>query len=163
MEKLHLKLTKLDQLLELLGWSLIALIWIMTFISFNNLPDIIPIHYNSSFVADGYGSKYYLLILPIISTLLFIGITILNFYPHTFNYPVKITEDNKLLQYRNITRMNRVLKVSIVIALGVIEFITIYYPKGQINIIGVWFMPLFIGLIFIPLIYFVYRSFTIKP
>ena len=53
--------------------------------------------------------------LPIISTLLFIGLTTLNKYPYMFNYPSQITKENSVHQYTNATRMMRVLKLVIVL------------------------------------------------
>lgn len=157
--KIKLDLTTTDKTFEILGWVSILAIWILTITNYANLPDTIPIHYNGAGQADGFGGKGTILTLPLISTVLFVGMTILNKYPHTFNYPTNITADNALRQYTNATRMIRYLKFIIVVIFGLIALQTFRNVNGQTNGLGVWFLPLTLGLIFIPLIYFVVKSF----
>lgn len=157
--KIKLDLTTTDKTFEILGWVSILAIWILTITNYANLPDTIPIHYNGAGQADGFGGKGTILTLPLISTVLFVGMTILNRYPHTFNYPTNITADNALRQYTNATRMIRYLKFIIVVIFGLIALQTFRNVNGQTNGLGVWFLPLTLGLIFIPLTYFVVKSF----
>ena len=157
--KLKLELTKFDKIHEILGWTLILAIWVLTISNYSNLPDTIPIHYNGAGQADGFGGKGNILTLPLIATVLFIGLTILNKFPHVFNYPTNITADNALRQYTNATRMIRYLKLIIVVIFGLIAFKTIQNANGQADGLGIWFLPMTLGLIFIPLIYFVVKSF----
>lgn len=157
--KLKLELTTFDKTLEILGWTSILAIWVLTITNYTNLPDTIPIHYNGAGQADGFGGKAAILTLPLIATVLFVGMTILNKFPHIFNYPTNITQDNALRQYTNATRMIRYLKFIIVIIFGLIAFKTIQNANGQAVGLGIWFLPLTLGLIFIPLTYFVVKSF----
>jgi len=157
--KLNLELTMIDKTLEILGWTSILAIWVLTITNYTNLPDIIPIHYNGAGEADGFGRKTTILILPLIATVLFIGITISNKFPHIFNYPTNITQDNALRQYTNATRLNRYLKLIIVVIFGFIEFKTIQSANGQADGLGIWFLPMTFGLTFIPLTYFIVKSF----
>lgn len=157
--KIKLELTTIDKTFEILGWVSILAIWVLTITSYTNLPDTIPIHYNAAGQADGFGGKTTILTLPLIATILFIGMTILNKFPHIFNYPTNITADNAFRQYTNATRLIRYLKFIIVIIFGLIALQTIRNVNGQTNGLGVWFLPLTLGLIFIPLTYFVIKSF----
>jgi len=100
--------------------------------------------------------------LPLIATVLFVGLTFLNKFPHIFNYPTNITPHNALRQYTNATRMIRYLKLVIVVIFGLIAFKTIQNGNGEANGLGIWVLPLTLGLIFIPLIYFVIKSFKTK-
>ena len=160
--KIKLELTTADKAFELVGWLSIAAVWILTIKSYNNLPDTIPIHYNTLGQADGFGGKSNILTLPIIATILFVGMTILSKFPHIFNYPINITNENALSQYTNATRLIRYLKLILVILFGLIAFKTIQNANGQAVGLGVWFLPLTLGLIFIPLIYFIVQSFKTK-
>lgn len=157
--KLKLELTKFDKIHEILGWTLILAIWVLTIINYTNLPDTIPIHYTGAGQADGFGGKATILTLPLIATVLFVGLTILNNFPHIFNYPTNITLNNALRQYTNATRLIRYLKLIIVVFFGLIAFKTIQNANGQADGLGIWFLPMTLGLIFIPLIYFVVKSF----
>jgi hypothetical protein len=64
----------------------------LTVANYLELPEIIPIHYNEVEAAVSFGNKSNILALPITSTLLFIGLTILNKRPNVFNYPSEITK-----------------------------------------------------------------------
>ena len=156
--KITLQLTIADKIFEILGWTFVIAIWFLTIANFANMPDTIPIHYNATGQADGFGGKGHLLTLPLISTILFIGLTILNKFPHLFNYPANITPGNALRHYTNATRLIRYLKLIIVIIFGLIVLQTIRNVNGQISGLGAWFLPLIFGLIFIPLIYYVIKS-----
>lgn len=157
--KIKLALTVIDKAFEILGWVSTLAIWVLIITSYKNLPDTIPIHYNGAGQANGFGGKGNILALSLVATILFIGLTILNKFPHIFNYPINITTDNALRQYTNATRMVRYLKFIIVSIFGVIVLQTIRSVNGQTSGLGVWFRPLTLGLIFIPLIYFVAKSF----
>ena len=156
--RLKLELTQADKTVEIIGWLLIFAVWSLTIINYQSLPDIIPTHYNGAGVADGFGDKWMILTLPLVATVLFVGLTILNKFPHIFNYPTEITAENALRQYTIATRLLRYLKVIIIVIFGLIAFQTIRHANGQTEGLGIWFLPLTIGLIFIPLIYFLIKS-----
>jgi len=157
--KIKLKLTRTDKVFEILGWILMLVIWALTLSNYATLPETIPIHYNSAGEADRFGAKTNILALPLIATVIFIGLTILNKFPHIFNYPTNITAENALRQYTRATRLIMYLKNSIVLIFGLIILQTIRNTSGQTDGLGVWFLPLTLGLIFIPLIYYVVKSF----
>ncbi|MBP92580.1 MAG: hypothetical protein CMC55_00505 [Flavobacteriaceae bacterium] len=156
--KLKLNLTTPDKVIELAGWICLIGIWIMTLSNYYSLPETIPIHYNGAGEADGFGKKWNILTLPIVSSILFVGLTILNKYPHIFNYPSTITQENALQQYTNATRLIRFLKLVVLIIFGLIVFKTIQNVNGNADGLGTWFLPLIFGLIFIPMAYYLTRS-----
>lgn len=160
--KIRIELTTTDKVVEILGWITLLSIWVLTVTSYPNLPDTIPIHYNGAGKADGFGSKINMLMLPFIATILFVGMTIANKFPHVFNYPTKITKENAFRQYTNATRMMRFLKLILVVLFSLIAFKTIQGTRGQSAGLGIWFLPLTMGLIFIPLTYFIVKSFRTK-
>lgn len=160
--KIKLGLTKLDIFFEIIGWAFMLAVWILVIANYSNLPDVIPIHYNIAGEADGFGGKENLLILPLVATVLFIGMTILNRFPHIFNYPTIITEDNVLQQYTNMTRIIRYLKFVLVLIFGWIAFRAIQDATGYSEGLGNWFSVLISVAIFIPLVYFIVKSLRIK-
>lgn len=156
--KLKLKLNLLDISLEVLGWLTLIAIWVYTVLHYTDLPDIVPTHYNASGDADDFGGKGHILALPIVSSVLFIGLSILNNYPHLFNYPTELTQENALKQYTMATRLIRFLKFSISIIFGLIVLKTVQNALGQSEGLGVWFLPSALSLIFIPLIYYIVQQ-----
>lgn len=160
--RIRIELTVTDKAVEIIGWVALLAIWVLVISNYSNLPDTIPTHYNGIGNADGFGNKTNILILPLIANILFVGITIINKFPYIFNYPTQITEENALRQYTNATRMLRFMKLILVILFGLFTFKTIQGANGQSFGHGVWFLPLTLGLIFIPLTYFIIKSFRIK-
>jgi uncharacterized membrane protein len=151
-----------DHLFDILGWLALIATWCLTIFNYKGLPEIIPTHFNGSGQIDGQGAKWLILTLPMVATILYIGMTVLSKFPQAFNYPTKITKENALNQYTSATRLIRYLKLIIVVIFGFITFQTIRVAQGEKESLGIWFLPVMIGLINIPLIYFVIKSFQAK-
>jgi uncharacterized membrane protein len=145
--------TSTDRALDWLGIVAVLSVWILTAFIYADLPQILPIHYNILGNPDGYGTKTHVLALPIVSTLLYVGLSILNGYPHIFNYPVLITENNASYHYTLATRFIRYLKFILVL---IFEFI-IYNIASQSHF-RIWFLPSILALIFIPLLFYLYKA-----
>jgi uncharacterized membrane protein len=160
--KIKLELTTTDKTFEIMGWLSVLTIWVLTITNYSQLPETIPIHYNGEGQADSFGGKATILTLTAMATALFVGMTFLNKFPHIFNYPIRITEENAIRQYTNATRMIRYLKLIIVVVFGLIAFKTIQNVNGRADGLGTWFLPLILGLIFLPLAYFVAKSLKTK-
>jgi len=156
--RIKLQLNQTDKILEVVGWVSVFGIWALPLINYFDLPEIIPIHFNGAGKADEFGNKTHIFVLPIISTLLFIGLTTLNKHPHIFNYPSQITKENAVDQYTNATRMMRVLKLVIVLLFGLIVFKTIQNVNGHADGLGTWFLPFTIGLFIMLTLYFLMMS-----
>ncbi len=159
---IKLEWTFIDRILEITGWVAMVGIWILTIVNYPGLPDTIPTHFNALGQVDGYGGKGTLLILPLIVTLVVVGLTILNRFPAIFNFPVKITHENAQKQYTNATRFIRYLKLVIALIFGFIAFNAVQNAQGKAEGLGIWVLPLMLGLIFIPLIIYIGWSFKNK-
>lgn len=157
--KIKLKLTTGDKIIELLSWVAIIVVIVITIASYTNLPDIIPIHYNGAGVADDFGKKQNILALPILAAIYFVFFTILNKFLSVFSYPNNV-DKCKILRTRTlITKLIRYLKFIFVVIFGYIEFQTIRYSQGDTQGLGWRSLPLTLGVVFIPLIYFVVQLF----
>ncbi|MEP7165982.1 MAG: DUF1648 domain-containing protein [Ferruginibacter sp.] len=91
---LKIKPSGTDILLDRLSSLGLIFLWIFTVVQYSKLPDTIPIHFNASGNIDNYGNKLSIFLLPAIISIVFVGLTILNKYPHIFNYIHKITAEN---------------------------------------------------------------------
>lgn len=156
------KLNTTDKTFEILSGLALLGMWVLVITNYASLPDQIPVHFNAAGEADGFGRKARIFGMPIIATTLFGGLTILNKFPHVFNYPTKITADNALKQYKISTRLIRYAKLSIVIIFGIIAWQIIRNANGQTDGIGAWLLPIAIGLFFIPMAHFVVKLFKAK-
>jgi len=156
--KIKLELTGTDKIIELFGWFSVLVIWVYTMVNFSKLPDTIPTHFNAMGEADDFGGKASILALPIIATIVFVGISILSRFPHIFNYPINITKENAQRQYTIATRLMRYVNLIVVLIIGYITFTSIQSAKGQTGGLGAWFLPVSLGVVFIPIIYYIVVS-----
>ncbi len=74
------------------------------------LPDIIPVHFGLDGRPNVWGSKSIVWMLPVLGLLNYIALSVLVRFPHTFNYAVRITEQNALRQYQIVCAMLNWLK-----------------------------------------------------
>lgn len=127
------------------------------FIFYPQLQETIPIHFNSAGEPDGYGSKQTIILFPIIGSLLYTGITILNRFPHFLNYPVEITPDNAERLYLLGSQMLRWLNWVVAIVFLFLEYLSLRVALGHAQGLGFWFLPVVLVLIFTPLLYYLLR------
>jgi uncharacterized membrane protein len=157
-QKINVSLSPLDKILESTGKLLIIIVWGLTLFVFSKLPTVIPTHFNASGQPDGHGDKLTILILPIIATLVYFGLTKLNQTPQSFNYTSTVTEENAEKQHTIATRMLRILKTAILIIFSHIILFTYLTTIGLANGLGVGFLPFTLGIAMIPIIFYIGQS-----
>ena len=155
---IKLKLTNTAIVIEAISWFALGLLWIITLYNYTSLPESIPMHFNLAGKVDRYGDKSEILILPFVGTVLFFGMTILNKFPHIFNYLVEITTENALAQYQSATQMLRILKFVVILIFITITLLTIDVSKQNGNEINPWFVPALIGILFIITTFYIVKS-----
>jgi uncharacterized membrane protein len=155
-------LTTGDRTIEAAAILMLLAMWGIVLFSFSKLPDVVPTHFDATGKPDAFGDKTSLLLLPVLSTILFAGMTIINNYPHIFNYPVKITPENALRQYTIATRLVRTLKGVIMILFFIILYFTIRTALQESGGLGFWFLPLFLIMVYVPVLYYFVLSFRKK-
>ncbi|NCI45181.1 DUF1648 domain-containing protein [Sediminibacterium soli] len=156
--RIQLTQTKADRVLEWSGIALLLCLWAFAVFAYSRLPDIIPTHFNFKGVADRSGNKRSIFILPLIGSFLFFLLTLINRFPHIFNYPVSITGANAVRQYTLATRLIRYLK-TLLLVLFLIILVYTYFIATGINIhMGTWLIPIIIVFMFVPVLFFVVRS-----
>jgi uncharacterized membrane protein len=154
--RIKLKPVPGDILLDMLGWALLIIAWIISFYSYSLLPDEIPVHFDLTGNITRYGSKATLFAMPALTTVLLIGLSILNKYPHIFNYPYPITPENAEKQYRIATSLIRWLKLSVAGLFLFIEAVMINASRSETYALPNWLFLLVMLLFFVPIIvYFV--------
>lgn len=155
--KINIPLEPLDVIVDITSITLYVVMIIYTALNYNALGDTIPIHFNASGEADGFGNKTSVWVLPIIGMVIYSILCILNKYPHTHNYMVNITEENAFKNYRLSTRLVRFTNLFLAILFTFIQYISIEKGKGYAIELGSWFTPTIIGISIIsPLLIMVY-------
>ncbi|MGZ5285737.1 MAG: DUF1648 domain-containing protein [Flavisolibacter sp.] len=137
---------------------ILFVLWFGIIIFFSKMPDQVPGHFNFAGKADNYINKEYIFILPILATIIYISMTILNRHPHLYNYPVKLTAQNARRLYTSAVRLIRVIKLTVVIIFSGIVYMTYNTSVAQGGGPGAWFFPLALGLILLPNIFIFWKS-----
>lgn len=111
---LRFPLSWVDILLELGAISGLLCCVVIAFLVWPDLRDRVPIHFGISGKPDAWGAKVIILILPVVAFILNTVFIIISRYPHTFNYPVKITPENARKQYLLALSLLKWLKLEII-------------------------------------------------
>jgi len=160
--KIKTAFTVFDLIIEIIGLVALLALWILLLVSYFDLPDVIPVHFDGLGQANAFGGKRSILFLPVIATVLYAVMTIVNWFPHVFNFPVVITEENAFFQYSNMSRMLRCLKLSLILIFGSIVFQTIRNAEGHTEGLGIWFLPFVLAITIIPILFFTVKSFIYR-
>ncbi len=125
--------------------------------SWNRIPEKIPGHYSAAGDIDRWGSREELLILPIISWIMYIGITVIEKCPQIWNTGVTVTDQNKEQVYRILKNLLETVKLLMV---AVFSFVTI---NSSLAIgLPLWFLPLFLVLMFGAITFFIMKLIKVK-
>jgi uncharacterized membrane protein len=153
-----LKRSRLDIALEVVALVLLTTLWATTIYYYPQLPRSIPRHFDASGEPNAWGSKSSALILPIASLVLYTALTVLNRFPHRFNYPWPITEGSARSQYALARQLLSAIKASIGCIFTYINWATIETGLGNRQGLGAWFLPTTASLTLAPIVVYFYRA-----
>lgn len=153
---LKFEMGPVDWVLEILAFGgLLCFLGFMIY-HYANLPDTIPTHFNSEGKPDSYSKKATVWLFPAIAVVIYSILSLISRIPEKLNYPVKITQANARIQYILGLRMIRYLKLAMILMLFYIGYKSVMISLHHSNNIGTWFLPVYISVIFIPIIiYFI--------
>ncbi len=154
---MKVKRSKFDIVVNILSLIMLVGVAVYLAVSWIGLPDKIPGHYNALGQVDRWGSKGELLFTPIVSWILFLGITLLERFPHIWNTGVAVTEENREQVYRILKSLIGTVKLLIV---AVFAFISVNMMSA--HNLPLWFIPVFLVLMFGSIIYFIVKLVRVK-
>jgi len=155
--RINIQLDPIDWVVKFIGIVGLITLIALPVIYFNALPDIIPVHFGFNGQADGFGTKDVIWIMPLLGSMLYLAMSLLNKHPHIFNYRQKVTEDNAERLYRTATKMMRILNALVACIFAYMTFATIQTALGNQNGLGGMFIIIFLILIFGFTGYFSYK------
>jgi uncharacterized membrane protein len=156
--KIKLKLTSFDIAMEVISWSLFVGYWVYILINYQNFPDQIPTHYGFDGVADTWGDKSSIFLSLAVIVFLFSLLSIVNLFPHKFNYLVKVTEENAERTYRLTTRFLRWMRLLILLIFIFLEFIKMQDVHIEESKLGKLTIPVILILLHFSILYFIVKS-----
>ena len=131
-------------------WVFLVLYWILILYYFQYLPEQIPTHFNAMGEADAQGSKSNIFLLPAIATMIVFGMGSIK--------RIKVDESaQQEPSYTNATRMLAVLRCTIPLIFAGISYQSIQIAYNKTSSLGVFFLPLSLAIIFIPMGYFLWK------
>jgi uncharacterized membrane protein len=123
--------TKIEVLHDIISIVVLVSTFVYLYSKCSFISNTIPIHFKTSGEVDGWGSKYFLTGLPLLSLLLLLLFTILRKFPHKFNYLVEITPENAYRQYLNARLLTSWVQVEIVIMFSYFQWEFIHAAMGN--------------------------------
>jgi uncharacterized membrane protein len=157
--KLEIPRTRLEIYCEVVAAATVAFVFIYLSATWTTLPDKVPTHFNFAGTPDHWGSKYSLLLLVGVTFVLYLGLSILSRFPHIYNYPFAITEENRQRQYLLARQMVTTLKAELVCVFVFVTWQTISVARGRARDLTGWSMPVFLVVIFGTVIVYLIKAY----
>ncbi|PIC96264.1 hypothetical protein CSV69_07225 [Sporosarcina sp. P26b] len=110
--KLDIEKPAVAKVFDVLVIALFAAALVYLLLQWSQLPERIPAHFGADGEVDRYGTRMELLLLPIIGIVMWVGMGILEKYPHMYNY-INLRPDNIEIHYRyGVLFMNVIKNIS---------------------------------------------------
>jgi uncharacterized membrane protein len=123
------KLERIDWIWEIISVLLLIANALLIALSLPNMPDIVPIHFNGSGEANGWGSKNMIWIAFGLALPIYALLTFISFKPGL--YRSRMTEKNLDEQYRLTSKMARTVKAFASLAFCVLTLFMIMAGQGK--------------------------------
>lgn len=135
-----------ERVANIIGYASLLAMVVYLVMKWSSLPAEVPAHFNGVGEVDRWGSKYELLILPVIAIVLTLIMELIERYPHVHNYPERLCETNVHAFYLNSRQMLNYMKniVNMLFALLVYESISISF--GDDTSLGISFALILVAL-----------------
>ncbi|WP_068776621.1 DUF1648 domain-containing protein [Paenibacillus sp. FJAT-26967] len=155
--KLIIDRTVPERISDFLSVLLLAGAAVLLALYWRDIPTEIPIHFNGRGEPDRYGGKAYIWMPMALACVVWIVLTLLERYPHVYNY-FNLTESNRKNQYLNARMMINIMKSEIVLFFVCISAqIYVTARNYDFNLLA-WGMPVFLLLLALILAFFINRA-----
>lgn len=151
-----------DNAVERAAWLALVLLFFIPGWYYGDLPAEVPRHFGSDGNPTAWSGKGFVWVMPIIGLIMFMKLYILSRYPHIYNYPVAVTEENAPRLYLKGSRMVRVLNAILVYVFLYITYSTIQTALGEQAGLNPAIMIAMMGAIFAIVGYFLIDSYRSK-
>lgn len=155
--KLDIPKSTFQKVLDIITMLIFAAGIVYLFVVWGQLPDQVPAHYNAAGEVDRWGSRWELLLLPIIAAVLGISMSFLEKHPEWHNY-MNLNENNIEFQYKNSVLLLNVIKNECVLLFVFVNYNMVQVALGKAEPLGILFLPIFLGILFGSMIFFIIRS-----
>lgn len=160
--KLKIPRTKDEWIWDVIGYSFFIGAIIMLVIVWSDLPQKVPAHYNARGEVDRWGSKWELIILPMIGAFIGMMMQVFEKYPEWHNYPERFNESNAAQFYLHSRKLINQVKNICLMIFALILFESVSISLNWWSGFGIWLLPLLLLAVFIPIGIGIYKQKQIK-
>lgn len=160
--KINPPLNSVDVIIEALAAICLTYMVTQLIVDYPELNQKVPTHFSANGLPDDWGSRSSLLIFPIVAIVLYAGMTVLNRFPHVFNYPVTITDQNAEKQYKYAKTMLSTLKFTTIGLFLFIQLQTLNVAKEMQVGLDTNILIVLIVVLFIPIVVYFIIAFKNK-
>ncbi|MDP4172097.1 MAG: DUF1648 domain-containing protein [Bacillota bacterium] len=154
-------MTTVEKVIKVLSGLLIAILFLYIYLMWSKLPEKVPTHFNAAGQVDGWDGKSSIWMVPIIGLVLFVMLSILERFPHIFNYPFMVTKENAPKLYLEARRLLVILNLEIILFFALVSWGIVQAAFGH-DSLSIWFIPVFLIVIFGTLGIVIYRLFRVR-
>lgn len=159
--KLKMPRTFLENILDITAIVLFIASSANLIMQWSSMPRTVPTHFNGTGEPDGWGSKNHLWILLIVGFMMWVLLTILEKFPHVYNY-LFLTDENVDRQYKNARLMLNVIKNEVLFFFVYMSWISGEIANGKNESLSMWDLPIFIIILTASIAFFIVRSIKLK-
>lgn len=151
-----------EKMADMIGIA--AILFSILFIALNwtSLPAQVPMHFNGAGEIDRWGSKYEMLIMPLIGIGLFIMLQIVERKPHLHNYPERINESNVEQFYKTSKKLLNYMKNTCSLTFAYITYEIVTIAKQGKLLLGSATLIVLLVLLFVIMIIGIVKMMKIK-
>lgn len=150
--KLQIPKLKSEWIWDVIGFTFYVGSVLFLIYVWNKLPEQVPAHYNAKGEIDRWGSKWELIIFPVIGGFLGVFMWIIEKFPEVHNYPKRLNESNAAQFYLNSRKIVNQIKNICLILFAFIQYESISIALKWGGGFGVWFLPVLIIATLIPIV-----------
>jgi uncharacterized membrane protein len=106
-----------------------------------SVPAMVPRHFGFDGTPDAWGERGGMLVLPIVGLVMYVSLSVLERFPHIYNYPVAVTNQNARELYTLGRRWLSVTKTILTASLGFAFYATVQTARGELRGLSQWYLP----------------------
>lgn len=150
---MKIKPSKVQLIIELITILLLVAMVVNLKLSWNNITDQVPGHYNISGEIDRWGSKPELLTVPILCGVLYILLSLVSLFPSLWNLPGSINDGNRTKVLGSIKNMMSIMKMEMVLC-----FVYISYRSVKMEALSPYFTMVCLGVLVLTIVYYFIKT-----
>jgi len=146
--RLNIPRAQLEVFCDLIAAAVVIGITVYLIAIWASLSATIPIHFNFAGQVDRWGSRNALFSTSAVMLAMYIGLSILQRFPHIYNYPFGLTPENVRRQYQVARQLLTFIKTEVVCLFAFIQWQTVSVARGRGETLGIWFLPVMMLVLF---------------